>query len=130
MEVCEDLNKVSKLLPAILDRVTETNRLEDIQGLLTAIGLGILQNDIAFYLMLDIGRFYSLDSISSMRYERESMDFRIIFSKLFKGKGTNFSAWLQGKGFGTFPVLASHLKMQNQFCSTLGHDVKNRISQL
>ena len=32
--------------------------------------------------MLDIGRFYSLDSISSMRYEQESMDFWTTFSKI------------------------------------------------
>ena len=81
MEVCEDLNNVSKLLPAILDRVTEINRLEDLQALLKAIGEGILQNDIAFYLMLDIGRFYSLDSISSLRYEHESMGFGLYFLK-------------------------------------------------
>ena len=64
MEVCEDLNNVSKLLLAVLDRVTEINRLEDFPGLLKANGEGILQNDIAFYFMLDIGRFYSLESIS------------------------------------------------------------------
>ena len=67
MEVCEDLNNVSKLLPANLDRMTEIIRLGDFQGLLKAIGEGILQNDIALYLMLDIGRFYSLDSISYVR---------------------------------------------------------------
>ena len=38
MEVCEDLNNVSKLLPGVLDRVTDINRLGDFQGLLKAIG--------------------------------------------------------------------------------------------
>ena len=37
MEVYVDLNNVSKLLLAVLDRVTEINRLEDIQGLLKSI---------------------------------------------------------------------------------------------
>ena len=63
--------------------------------------------------MLDIGRFYSLDSISSMRYEQGSMDFLIMyihFSKIVKGKGTHFLPGYKGKCFGTFPVLASHLK--------------------
>ena len=48
MEVYVDLNNVSKLLPAVLDRMTEMNRLEAFEGLLKAIGEGILQNDIAF----------------------------------------------------------------------------------
>ena len=33
--------------------------------------------------MLDIGRFYSLDSISSMRYEQGSMDFLIMYIYFF-----------------------------------------------
>ena len=37
MEVYVDLNHVSKLLPAVLDRVAEINRLEDFQGLLNSI---------------------------------------------------------------------------------------------
>ena len=37
MEVCEDLKNISKLLPAVLDRVTEINRLEDFQGLSKSI---------------------------------------------------------------------------------------------
>ena len=85
--------------------MTEINRLEDFPGLLKAIGEGILQNDIAFYLMLDIGRFYSLESISSMRYEQESMDFWIIFSKIFKGKGTHFLPGYKGKGLGLYRCL-------------------------
>ena len=62
--------------------------------------------------MLDIGRFYSLDSISTMSYEQGSMDFLIIyiFSKIVKGKGTHFLPGYKGKCFGTLPVLASHLK--------------------
>ena len=60
------------------------NRLEDFQGLLKAIGKGILPYNIAFHLMLDIGLFYSLDSISSMLYKQKSMDPWITFSKIFK----------------------------------------------
>ena len=37
--------------------------------------------------MSGIGRFYSLESISSLRYDQESMDFWIIFSKMLKVKG-------------------------------------------
>ena len=37
MEVYVDLNNVSKLLPAVLDRVTEINRLDDFQGLSKSI---------------------------------------------------------------------------------------------
>ena len=57
MEVYVDLNNVSKLLPAVPDRVTEINSLGDFRRLLKAIGEDILQNNIAFHLMLDIGRF-------------------------------------------------------------------------
>ena len=87
MEVFVDLNNVSKLLPAVLDIVTEMNRLEAFQGLLKAF-------------MLAIGRCYSLDSISFMRYKRESMDFRIALAKIFKGKGIHFLRGYKGKGSG------------------------------
>ena len=100
MEVYVDLNNVSKLLPAVLDRVTEINRLEFFQGLLKSIEEGILQNNITFHLMLDIGRCYSLDSISFMRYEQASMDFWITFAKIFKGKEINFLRGYRGNGLG------------------------------
>ena len=60
----------------------------------------MLQNNIAFYLMLNIDRVYSFDSISSMRHDQESMDFWITFSKMFKGKGIDFLRGYNGKGLG------------------------------
>ena len=50
--------------------------------------------------MLDIDRFYSLDLISYMPYEQESMDFWITFSKISKGKGISFLHAYKGKGVG------------------------------
>ena len=51
MEVYVDLKNVSKLLPAVLDRMTEMNRLKAFEGLLKAIGEGILKTIL--HLMLD-----------------------------------------------------------------------------
>ena len=96
MEVYVDLNNVSKLLPAVLDRVTEINWLGDFQGL--------IQRQIAkqycFPSMLDNGRFYSLDLISYMPYKHESMEFWITLSKISKGKGIRFLHAYKGKGVG------------------------------
>ena len=78
MEVYVDMNNVSKLLPAVLDRVTEINWLGDFQGLIQRQ----TANQYCFPSMLDIGRFYSLILISYMPYKHESMEFWITFSKI------------------------------------------------
>ena len=49
-----------------------------------------MQKNIAFHLILDIGRFYSLDSISCMRYDQEYMEFWITFCKFSKVRGYIF----------------------------------------
>ena len=96
MEVYVDLKNVSKLLPAVLDRVTEINWLGNFQGLMQKH----TAKQYCFPSMLDIGRFHSLDLISYMPYKRESMDFWIIFSKISKGKGISFLHAYTGKGAG------------------------------
>ena len=82
LEVHVDFGGVLKLLLAVLDRVTDLNRFEDIKGLSKVIGEGILRNNNAFHFMSGIGQCYSLDSISAMQYDQEPMDFLVTFSKM------------------------------------------------
>jgi hypothetical protein len=49
----------------------------------------ILTENIAFHLLLDIGNFYSKDSINAVRYSNETLEFWLTVQKLFKGKGVN-----------------------------------------
>ena len=53
--------------------VTEMNELRDFKGILEANGEGFLQNNIAFDFKLDTGRFYSLDWISSLRFDQNNL---------------------------------------------------------
>ena len=50
----------------------------------------ILTENIAFHLLLDIGNFYSKDSINAVRYSNETLEFWLTVQKLVKGKGVNF----------------------------------------
>ena len=79
--------------------------------------------------MLDVVQCYSLDSISFIRYEQESMDFWITFAKIFKVREYIFCVATRERVWDV-PVLASHIMNANSICSTLGHNVKNRISQI
>jgi hypothetical protein len=48
------------------------------------------RENIAFHLLIDIGNFYSKDSINAVRYSNETLEFWLIDQKLLKGKGVNF----------------------------------------
>jgi hypothetical protein len=66
--------------------------------MINAIRSGFLQNNIAFHLLLDIGRFYGQTEISQMRYSKATLDFWITIKHLFKGKGLSFFRGYKGCG--------------------------------
>ena len=61
----------------------------------------ILTENIAFHLLIDIGNFYSKDSINAVRYSNETLDFWLTVQKLFKGKGVNFFRGFKAQGLNT-----------------------------
>ena len=76
----------------------DNNRLDDFYNLLAAIADGYLEDNIALHLMLEIGQFYSYDSIHSMRYSETSLTFWATVQKIFKGKCVNFFRGHKGEG--------------------------------
>ena len=82
----------------VMDKMTNLNKKSDFVLVLRAIQDGLLDNNIALYLLLDIGRFYASDCINSMRYDRETLDFWVTFWRLFKGRGINFMMGNKGEG--------------------------------
>ena len=74
----------------------DNNRLDDFYNLLAAIADGYLEDNIALHLMLDIGQFYSYDSIHSMRYSETSLTFWATVQKKFQRKMCQFLPWAQG----------------------------------
>ena len=61
----------------------------------------ILTEKIAFHLLLDIGNFYSKDSINAVRYSNETLEFWLTVQKLFKGKGVDFFRGFKAQGLNT-----------------------------
>ena len=76
----------------------DNNGVDDFYNLLAAIADGYLEDNIALHLMLDIGQFYSYDSIHSMRYSETSLTFWATVQKNFKGKCVNFFRGHKGEG--------------------------------
>ena len=85
-----DHNFLYGLIPGVLERICEMNRLDDFISLLQAICDGKLQNNIALHLLLVIGQFYSLTDIRQMKYSNDSINFWLTLKKIFKGRGVNF----------------------------------------
>ena len=61
----------------------------------------ILTENITLHLLLDIGNFYSKDSINAVRYSNETLEFWLTVQKLFKGKGVNFFRGFKAQGLNT-----------------------------
>ena len=68
VEIDTDHNFLYGLIPGVLERPCEMNRLDDFISLKQAICNGKLQNIIALHLFVDIGQFYSLTNIRQMKY--------------------------------------------------------------
>ncbi|CAC5389311.1 unnamed protein product [Mytilus coruscus] len=77
-----------ELLPNIEAKLKEMGRYEDFFTVLKSISNGILTENIAFHLLLDVGRFYSQSTIYSTRYVPETLAFRVTIKKLFKELNT------------------------------------------
>ena len=77
------------------------DRQQDFLNLLKALVAGFLRDNIAFHLVLDIGKFYGLDDIRTMRYDEISLNFWTTVKCLFKRKGLNFFRGFMGDGLKT-----------------------------
>ncbi|VDI03707.1 Hypothetical predicted protein [Mytilus galloprovincialis] len=91
-------NELYDILPNIETKLKEIGRYEDFISVLKSIASGILTQNIAFHLLLDVGRFYSQSTIYSTRYVPETLAFWITIKKLFKGKGVNFFRGYKAQG--------------------------------
>jgi hypothetical protein len=49
-----------------------------------------MTDNIAFQLLMDVGNFYSKDTVKNTRYTDQTLAFWVTVKKLFKGKGINF----------------------------------------
>lgn len=97
--------EVYNLIPDVIDELTRIGKLPDFFSMLKAISNGVISNNIAFHLLLDVANFYSQPTIYSTRYSPESLSFWITVKKLFKGKGINFFRGYKGEGLdSTVPV--------------------------
>ena len=54
-----DENDVYELMPGIIEKLRDMDRLDDFKSVQKAIESWILTRNIAFHLLLDIGKFYS-----------------------------------------------------------------------
>ena len=78
------------LVTEALETLQDVGRGSDFISLLKCINEHMLQDNIAFHLVLDVAHFLTLNNVSQMRYNKTSIMFWVIVQKLFKGKGINF----------------------------------------
>lgn len=93
-------NRLNKLMADVFEKMKEIGRFEDFVSIMENIANETLLSNIAFHLLLDIGKFYAQQSISQMRYSQRTLTFWCTVYKLFKGKGINFFRGYKGEGFG------------------------------
>ena len=95
---CQTDNSCLYCLEDVIEVIKTIGRDEDFIGLLNGIMSGRLLDNIAFHLLLDVGRFFSLSSINLMRYPKETLNFWVTVKNLFKGKGISFFRGYKGDG--------------------------------
>ena len=93
-----DNSDLSELFFEVINVMDQYGRKDDFISMLHAIKDGYLLQNIAFHLLLDVGLFYGLSSISNMRYDKQSLAFWITVHKLFKGRGINFFRGYKAEG--------------------------------
>ena len=93
----DDAN-IYQLISHVIDVMKDIGTISDVISVLQAIKNGYLNDNIAFHLLLDIGDFYSLNSINNVRYSKQSLGFWVTVQKLFKGKGINFFRGFRAEG--------------------------------
>ncbi|VDI46739.1 Hypothetical predicted protein [Mytilus galloprovincialis] len=82
---------VQLILPSVLNNLNKGGYKEDFCLLLKGIASGKFPiHNIAFRLLLDIAKWYSLDNTTQMQYSSESMKFWKVVYRLFHGKALRF----------------------------------------
>ena len=70
-----DLSELYSILPDIINLLKEMQRYDDFVTVMKCIRERILTENIAFHLLLDTGNFYSKNSINTVRYSNETLEF-------------------------------------------------------
>jgi hypothetical protein len=81
---------IYSLLSDGLESLHEMNRYDDFVSVLKCICEGIMTDNIAFQLLMDVGK--------NTWYTDQTLAFWVTVKKLFKGKGINFFRGLKGQG--------------------------------
>ena len=77
---------LKQLLDAALQVMSNIGRLHDFVSLLEAIGKGLLSNNVAIHLCLDIGALRRVKALSTKSYPKISMDWWLTVKIVLKGK--------------------------------------------
>lgn len=93
------VNQLIEIIPAVVCRLKKVNLLGDFVILLNLINQNKfpLQN-IAFLLLLEVARWYSLPNTSQMFYSSETMKFWKVLFRLFHGKALRFMSGTKSTG--------------------------------
>ena len=75
----------SELLDAAVQVMSNIGRLDDFVSLLEAIGKGLVSNNVALHLCLDIGALRRVKALSTMSYPKISMDWWLTVKIVIKG---------------------------------------------
>lgn len=90
---------MQNLIPTALNKLCAVGLLVDFCALIRLICTNRFPlNNIAFRLLLDIVRWYSLRSTSKMEYSTDCMKFWKVMYRLFHGKALRFMAGLKYAG--------------------------------
>ena len=63
------------ILPDVINVLKKMQRYDDFVTVMKCIRERILTENIAFHLLLDTGNFYSKNSINTVRYSNETLEF-------------------------------------------------------
>ena len=96
-----NFSELYSILPDVINVLKEMQRYDDFVTVMKCIRERILTENIALHLLLDIGNFYSKDSINAVRYSNETLEFWLTVQKLVKGKGVNFFRGFKAQGLNT-----------------------------
>jgi hypothetical protein len=86
------------LLSDELESLHKMNRYDDFVSVLKCIFEGIMTDNIAFQLLMDVGNFDSKDTVKNTRDTDQTLTFWITVKKLFKGKDINFFRGFKRQG--------------------------------
>lgn len=85
------IQEMQELVPTIINRLKKDGLKEDFCVLLRTLASGAFPlHNIAFLLLLDVARWYSLDSTTQMKYPVHTMKFWRVLYRMFHGKILRF----------------------------------------